>query len=269
MNGRWRWWVIPLVILLCIGALWFPLPCRYEETTFARASSAVIHLSSAPAVSSSPQRNKAQPSTPVQRPFPSPQNLPVPVQPLRQTLQTSPAEEYAIAPKADISAPSIQELASLLPDLPQTHPEPETKESESQKTAEDVQEAPSDAPGETDTPADTAANLPQIEAEQMVPVGYKEMDSDTIAPKFNTGELSKRIVYPPTAKRQRITGEALLLLYISANGHVDEAEIVEDSGYGFGMAARDAFLGLEGIPAMRNGVPIAVKIRYPIHFSLR
>ena len=264
MNGRWRRWVIPLTILLCIGTLWFPLPRRYEETTFARASSAVIHLSSAPAEPSSSQRNKAQPPTPVQRPFPSPQNLPIPVQPLHQTSQTSPIEECVAVPKADISAPSIQELASLLPDLPQTHPEPE-----SQKTAEDVPKAPSDTSGETDTPTDTAANSPQIEADQMVSVGYKEMDSDTIAPKFNTRELSKRIVYPPAAKRQRITGEALLLLYISANGHVDEAEIVEDSGYGFGAAARNAFLGLEGIPAMRNGVPIAVKIRYPIHFSLR
>ena len=46
-------------------------------------------------------------------------------------------------------------------------------------------------------------------------------------------------------------------------------EILKDPGYGFGEAAVKALKDIKCIPAKTNGVPVAVRIRYPVRFKLR
>lgn len=272
MRANWRYGVIPLTVLLCITLLWLPLPGRYEEATFAHADQAVIHLAS-PASQTSEAAAVPQPedelTVPSPAPFPTPDNALLPLRAIK-----------APAPPADLPVSPITELSALLPPLPSPSDTPAAPE----KTIEagEPEDAGTDAPSLPEEPGeqtvtnpvpDTAsaeriASTPTDEVEN-VSVGYAEMDGDTTAPTFNTKELSKRIVYPPAAKRQRITGDVLLVLYISDTGMVDRVDILEDPGYGFGEAAKVAFLGLWGKPALKGGMPIAVKIRYPIRFSLR
>lgn len=268
MRANWRYGVIPLTVLLCITLLWLPLPGRYEEATFAHADQAVIHLAS-PASQASEAAAVPQPedelTVPSPVPFPTPDNALLPLRAIK-----------APAPPADIPVSPITELSTLLPTPSDTPAVPDEEIEAGQPEAAVTDTALPKEPGEqtvTNPVPDTAsaeriASTPTDEVEN-ISVGYAEMDGDTTAPTFNTKELSKRIVYPPAAKRQRITGDVLLVLYISDTGMVDRVDILEDPGYGFGEAAKVAFLGLKGEPAMRNGKPIAVMIRYPIRFSLR
>jgi protein TonB len=272
MRANWRYGVIPLTVLLCITLLWLPLPGRYEEATFAHADQAVIHLAS-PASQASEAKTVSLPVEkmipPSPAPFPTPDKALLPLRALK-----------APAPPADLPVPTITELSALLPPLPTPSDTPAAPE----KTIEagEPEDAGTDAPSLPEEPGEQTVTNPvpdTASAERIasthtdevenISVGYAEMDGDTTAPTFNTKELSKRIVYPPAAKRQRITGDVLLVLYISDTGMVDRVDILEDPGYGFGEAAKVAFLGLKGEPAMRNGKPIAVMIRYPIRFSLR
>jgi protein TonB len=268
MRANWRYGVIPLTVLLCITLLWLPLPGRYEEATFAHADQAVIHLAS-PASQASEAKTVSLPVEkmipPSPAPFPTPDKALLPLRAIK-----------APAPPADIPVSPITELSTLLPTPSDTPAVPDEEIEAGQPEAAVTDTALPKEPGEqtvTDPVSDTASSesiASSVQEEpETVSLGYAEMDGNTIAPKFNTRELTKRIIYPPAAKRQRITGDVLLVLYISDTGMVDRVDILEDPGYGFGEAAKVAFLGLKGEPAMRNGKPIAVMIRYPIRFSLR
>jgi protein TonB len=81
--------------------------------------------------------------------------------------------------------------------------------------------------------------------------------------------LNSRKVYPPLANKQGIEGVVFLELYIDQNGIIRNIVILKDPGYGFGEAAVKALEGIKCIPAKSNGVPVAVKIRYPVRFKLK
>ena len=162
----------------------------------------------------------------------------------------------------DIKAPSITALESLL-EAPREMPiEPEKIEEKPVIQETSVKEESVPEQKEEQTTGDVVP-LPI----DIIP-DYSEIDADTIAPRFDTKALAKRIVYPPAAKRQRIEGEVLLLLYISKNGKVQKVDILFETGYGFGEAAKKAFLSFQGTPAMKSNQPLAVKLRYPIRFIL-
>jgi protein TonB len=55
-------------------------------------------------------------------------------------------------------------------------------------------------------------------------------------------------------------------------GNINDIHILREtpSGRGFGEAALNAFRGIRATsPAELNGVPVAVRFRYPIRFALR
>ncbi len=81
--------------------------------------------------------------------------------------------------------------------------------------------------------------------------------------------LNSKKVYPPLANKQGIEGVVFLELYIDQNGKIRNIIILKDPGYGFGEAAVKALEGLKCIPAKSNGIPVAVKIRYPVRFKLK
>lgn len=262
MLSNWRLWVIPLTIALCIASLAIPIHVAQEEPT-PHAKSAVVHLNSRQNQAVQPKDPEVSPAH--HSPLPSPTSLPIPVPPKRKP-----------APQAIIAVPSLNELKTLLPEKKPPVPVLPEDIIQEQETAEPQREQnpinendiiPIKEPFIEPIPTEFAQE-PDIAQTEPVSVGYSEMDSNTIAPSFNTREIAKRIVYPPLAKRQRIQGDVMLLLYISSQGHVDQVDILSESGYGFGEAARNAFLGFECQPATRAGIPIAVKIRYPIRFSL-
>ena len=89
-------------------------------------------------------------------------------------------------------------------------------------------------------------------------------------PVFSEELLRRRIVYPPIARRSELEGMVYLELFVDPNGIVRNVTILREDppNRGFGEAAFRAFQGLNGSPALANGIPVAVRYRYPVRFTL-
>jgi protein TonB len=100
---------------------------------------------------------------------------------------------------------------------------------------------------------------------------YLPMHRISIPPSFLEEEIRRRLVYPSIAQRSSLEGMVYLELFVDPQGNVRRITILkeEPEGRGFGEAAVKAFQGLRGSPAEANGVPVAVRFRYPVRFRLR
>ena len=100
---------------------------------------------------------------------------------------------------------------------------------------------------------------------------YLPMHLVSQLPRFSEDELIRRIVYPPIAQRSELEGMVYLEIFVDPEGVVRSVTILKEDppGRGFGEAAVKAFMGFKGIPAMANGVAVAVRYRYPVRFSLK
>ena len=87
-------------------------------------------------------------------------------------------------------------------------------------------------------------------------------------PEIPTAEILARIEYPPIALRQGIEGVVYLELYIDQAGAIRKINVLKDPGYGFAEAAVAAIGDMLCRPALANGVPVAVRFRYPVRFTL-
>lgn len=102
-----------------------------------------------------------------------------------------------------------------------------------------------------------------------VEIDYLPQHKISEVPVIPVAEIRSRIVYPPLALRQGIEGVVYLQLFIDQMGVIRQVDIIQDPGYGFGEAARNAILGTQCLPAKSNGVPVAVAFRFPLRFTLR
>jgi len=109
--------------------------------------------------------------------------------------------------------------------------------------------------------APAAEPPPQIE--------YLPQHKISVPPVMPAEAIRKRIQYPPLANRQKIEGVVFLELYIDKNGNIRNIVVLKDPGYGFAEAAVEALSGMTVEPAEANGIPVAVRFRYPIRFKLK
>ena len=86
-------------------------------------------------------------------------------------------------------------------------------------------------------------------------------------PEIPTEEIRSRVEYPVLANRQGIEGVVYLGLFIDETGEIKRIDILQEPGFGLGEAA--AFDGVTVAPAESNGVPVAVRFRYPVQFQLQ
>ena len=93
----------------------------------------------------------------------------------------------------------------------------------------------------------------------------------TSVPAFDDDAIAAEIVYPPIALRSGIEGRVVLDLFVDRSGIVQRITILreEPEGRGFGEVAVSAFREVRAIPAEANGIPVAVRFRYPIRFTIR
>ena len=75
-------------------------------------------------------------------------------------------------------------------------------------------------------------------------------------------------VYPDDAKREGLEGAVPLELAIGVDGNVTSARVVNPAGHGFDEAALAAAKRFVFKPALRDGKPVAAKIRYTYTFKL-
>jgi protein TonB len=86
------------------------------------------------------------------------------------------------------------------------------------------------------------------------------------APAFVHREIP---TYPLLARRMGKEGKAVLRLFISERGEVLRIEIVEDTGYGFAEAAKEAVKKSSFAAARRNGVAVAARALLTVRFALQ
>jgi TonB family protein len=75
-------------------------------------------------------------------------------------------------------------------------------------------------------------------------------------------------VYPPSALATREHADVVLLVTVDTDGHVSKAEVAESSGAkDLDEAALVAVRQWTFVPAMRDGKPVASRIKIPFHFA--
>ena len=65
------------------------------------------------------------------------------------------------------------------------------------------------------------------------------------------------------------SGRPVVLATIDTSGHVVDARILVDPGFGLGASARDAVLQFRFRPATLNGRPVAVRYQLTVNFNLK
>ncbi len=114
-------------------------------------------------------------------------------------------------------------------------------------------------------------NVVETEKEVVeVDIDYLPMNKISKLPELPVDEIKAKIIYPPLANKQGIEGIVYLELFIDNTGLIRKIEVLKDPGYGFAEAAVKAFEGIKRCkPAEANGIPVAVRYRYPIRFTLK
>jgi periplasmic protein TonB len=148
--------------------------------------------------------------------------------------------------------------------------QPEQEEQKEEPKKEDTVEI---APQDSVTEDVIETNQEIVETEGAA--GYQEeivylpQHKISVAPVLPTEQIRDNIVYPVLANKQRIEGVVYLELYIDNTGRIRNVSILKDPGYGLAEAAIAALDGIVSEPAMANGVPVAVRYRYAIRFTLK
>ena len=144
------------------------------------------------------------------------------------------------------------------PEQPPLPPQ-ETITEKIEETEKPVQETPAPAPPSVPILAPSKFDEPE----------YLPPHKISVPPKVPVDQVLRQLIYPPQANRQRIEGVVYLELFIDREGVIRKIEVLKDPGYGLAEAAVKAFQGVRCTPAEANGVPVAVRYRYPIRFKLR
>jgi TonB family protein len=74
-------------------------------------------------------------------------------------------------------------------------------------------------------------------------------------------------VYPPSALAQAKDADVVLALTVDVDGHVSKVDVLQSGGADLDEAAIVAGRQWTFVPAIRNGKPVASRIRVPFHFA--
>lgn len=76
--------------------------------------------------------------------------------------------------------------------------------------------------------------------------------------------------YPESARRQGVEGTAMLKMRITAQGHVEEAQVERSAGHpDLDQAAVEAVRRWRFEPARRGGEAVAIWVVLPVEFRLQ
>jgi TonB family protein len=74
-------------------------------------------------------------------------------------------------------------------------------------------------------------------------------------------------VYPPSALAERLHADVVLTVTVDADGHVSKVDVAQSGGVDLDEAAIVAAHQWTFVPAMRDGKPLASRIKMPFHFA--
>jgi protein TonB len=158
------------------------------------------------------------------------------------------------------------------PPPPPPEPPPPVPENAVESVAEtmiETEETPEDQtaadPGTLIVPPAPSVQAAESEEE------YLPMHRISVAPVFSERDILADLVYPAIALRSNIEGTVYLDLFIDRRGEVRQITVLREipPDRGFGEAAVNAFRGRRVKPAEANGVPVGVRYRYPVRFTIK
>ena len=77
------------------------------------------------------------------------------------------------------------------------------------------------------------------------------------------------VAYPPEARKAEIEADVQVQILVDSDGHVVEARNLSHDGFGFDEAATRAIRTWRFSPALRDGHPVRVRMRWIVQFRLR
>ena len=80
---------------------------------------------------------------------------------------------------------------------------------------------------------------------------------------------SASVPYPAAARHAEVEADVQVQLVVGVDGRVDEARVVKPCGYGLDEAALAGVRNFRFSPALRDGRPVRVRMRWPVQFRLR
>ena len=92
------------------------------------------------------------------------------------------------------------------------------------------------------------------------------------AQRFLLDYVYQRVLYPPEAREQNISGTAVIAFIVEPNGLINRPEILRDPGGNIGLAALRSVIGMSREvlwrPAFKEGKPVRFRYVLPIRFRL-
>ena len=87
-------------------------------------------------------------------------------------------------------------------------------------------------------------------------------------PVGGAASISKKIVYPETAKNAGIQGKVYMMIYINESGNVDDVKIVKGIGGGCDEEAIKAIKSTKFSPAMNGNTAVKAKLSFALAFKI-
>jgi protein TonB len=192
--------------------------------------------------------------------------------------------QAADGPKEKIRVMKLTDIAEYVPPPPENLPPPPPPPPQPVPPPDDAVEAIAEEMIET---PEAPENQTVVEAGSIVvpqapsPAGTEEeylpVHKISVQPEFPNEAILAALKYPVIAKNSNIQGRVILDLFIDRTGALRRIDVLREDppDRGFGEAAKAAFQ--EALrkpenrckPALANGEPVSVRIRYPVTFRLR
>ena len=168
--------------------------------------------------------------------------------------------------KPEEPSAGVMKLVDVQEELPPPPPPEKTPVMPQSNTQESIAETmlETEEPPPPVTAPVQAAAVPEV-------IEYLPQNKISHLPELPEAQIIRSTVYPPIAQRANVEGIVFLELFIDRQGNVRQVNVLKEDppGYGFGEAAANAFKGIKGKPADANGVPVAVRYRRPVRFTLK
>jgi protein TonB len=186
-----------------------------------------------------------------------------------------PEEKVRVMKLADIAEyipPPPENLPPPPPPPPQAEPPPDNAV---EAIAEEMIETP-EAP-ENQTVVEAGSIAGQVPRSAGAEEEYLPVHKISVLPVFPDEAIRAAMKYPVIARNSNIQGRVILDLFIDRTGALRRIDVLREDppNRGFGDAAKAAFqealrnTGNRCKPALANGEPVSVHIRYPVTFRLR
>jgi protein TonB len=187
-----------------------------------------------------------------------------------------PEEKVRVMKLADIAEyvpPPPVILPPPPPPPPQAEPPPDNAV---EAIAEEMIETPEEPENQTVVEAGSIVT-PVAPSPASTEEEYLPAHKISVLPVFPDEAILAAMKYPVIAKNSNIQGRVILDLFIDRTGALRRIDVLREDppNRGFGDAAKTAFqealrnTGNRCTPALANGEPVSVHIRYPVTFRLR